>query len=300
MKILISGSTGLVGAHLYMKLWKQRVDLIRLVRSVAAAAGNDLVWDPTTGQAEISRFEGFDVVVHLAGESIATGRWTEAKKKRLRDSRVGPTRNLAKLLAGLKTPPKTFVVASAIGFYGNRGAEALTEASAVGTGFLPDVCKEWEAAAQPAADQGIRVVNVRFGIILSPDGGALKTMLPPFKLGVGGTLGSGQQFMSWVALDDVIDAIEKVAVDPTLQGPVNVVAPNPVTNAEFTTALGNVLGRPTVLAVPEFAARLAFGEMADALLLSSARVAPKKLQDAGYVFQQPKIEDALRSLLLRG
>jgi uncharacterized protein (TIGR01777 family) len=300
MKILISGSTGLVGSTLYMKLWRQQLELTRLVRSVSKASGNDLIWDGRSVPADVSRFEGFDAVVHLAGESIASGRWNEAKKKRIRDSRVGPTENLSKILASLKNPPKTFVVASAIGYYGSRGADILDESSASGTGFLPDVCKEWEAATQAASDKAIRVVNLRFGVILSAKGGALKIMLCPFRMGVGGKLGSGQQFMSWVALEDVIGAIETAVANSSLSGPVNVVSPNPVTNAEFTSALGSVLNRPTLLAVPEFGARLAFGEMADALLLASTRVVPKKLQGAGYVFQQPKIEDALKSLLLRG
>ena len=300
MKILISGSTGMVGLALYMKLHRQQIELTRLVRSVSKASGNDIAWDGQSVPSDTSRFEGFDAVIHLAGESIAADRWTEAKKKRIRDSRVTPTENLSKLLASLKNPPKTFVVASAIGYYGNRGVDVLDETSAAGTGFLPDVCKDWEAATKPASDKGIRTVNLRSGIILSADGGALKKMLCPFKLGIGGKLGSGTQYMSWVALDDVLGAIETAVANSTLSGPVNVVSPNPVTNIEFTSTLGAVLNRPTLLPVPEFGARLVFGEMADALLLASTRVVPKKLQTAGYAFQQPKIEDALRSLLLPG
>jgi uncharacterized protein (TIGR01777 family) len=297
MKVLISGATGMVGSKLYMSLLAKRHRLIRIARSVPKAAGNDLVWDGKTVPADVSRFEGFDAVVHLAGESIASGRWTEARKKRIRDSRLGPTENFSKILASLKNPPKVFVAASAIGYYGNRGAETLDESSAPGSGFLADVCQGWEAATKPASDKGIRVANLRFGIILSATGGALKKMLPPFRYGVGGQLGSGEQYMSWVALDDVIGAIEAAIENPALSGPVNVVAPNPVPNKEFTAALGAALNRPTIFAVPEFAARLAFGEMADALLLASARVVPKKLQAAGYAFRQPKIEEALKSLL---
>jgi uncharacterized protein (TIGR01777 family) len=298
MKILISGSTGMVGSKLYWKLYHQKLELTRLVRSVDKAAGNDIVWDGKHIPADTSRFEGFDAVIHLAGENIASGRWSEAKKKRIRESRVIPTQNLSKLLSSLKNPPKVWVVASAIGFYGNRAAEVLTESSAAGSGFLADVCKEWEAATLPATQKGIRVVNLRFGIILSATGGALKKMLLPFKLGVGGTLGSGGQFMSWVSLDDVIGVIEKSVADTTLNGPVNVVGPTPVTNAEFTRTLGELLNRPTLLPAPVFALRLAMGEMADALLLASVRVTPKKLQDAGYAFQHPTVAEALKSALL--
>ncbi len=299
MKVLISGATGLIGTELFWSLHKQGHDIVRLVRSVGDVSGADICWDPMTGTADTGRFEGFDAVVHLAGESIASGRWTEKKKQRIRNSRVNSTKNLSVILSRLQKPPKVFITASAIGFYGNRGDEALDEQSAPGTGFLSDVCTLWEASTKPASEKGIRTVNVRFGIVLSPKGGALKTMLCPFKLGVGGIIGDGKQVMSWITLDDVIGVLEKALADNTLSGPVNAVAPEPVTNAVFTNTLGEVLARPTYLPMPAFAARLAFGEMADALLLASARVLPKKLQAAGYGFKAPKLEPALRGLLSR-
>lgn len=298
MKVLISGAQGLIGTELFWTLHKKGHDIVRLVRSVSDVSGADICWDPHTGAVDPARFEGFDAVIHLAGDNIA-GRWSEKKKQRIRDSRVIGTKNLSEILARLQKPPRVFVVASAIGYYGNRGDAALDETSQPGTGFLPEVCQEWEAATKPASDKGIRTVSLRFGVVLSPKGGALKMMLPPFKLGVAGIIGDGKQYMSWVALEDVVGAIEKAAADTTLSGPVNVVAPEPVTNAVFTEILGNVLSRPTYLPMPAFVARLAFGEMADALLLASARVAPKKLQAAGYVFAQPKLEPALRKLLSR-
>lgn len=299
MKILLSGSTGLVGQSLFLKLHKQGHDVVRLVRSVGDSAGNDLVWDPEKGLADKPRFDGFDAVIHLAGESIASGRWTKSKKKRIRDSRVLGTKNLSDLLASLNQPPKTFIVASAVGFYGNRGDQSLDETSPSGSGFLSEVCQEWESAAKPAIDKGIRTVQLRFGIILSPNGGALQKMLPPFKLGLGGVLGSGTQYMSWIALPDAVAIIEFALNSQALQGPVNAVSPEPVTNEVFTRTIGKVLVRPTYFPVPAFAARWVFGEMADALLLASARVLPKKLQQNGYAFKLPTLEVALRELLSR-
>lgn len=298
MKVLISGATGLVGFALYESLRRQGHEIVRLVRSVGDASGSDIVWDPLTGQAEISRFEGFDGVVHLAGDNIASGRWNEKKKIRIRESRVRGTINLTKILSKLERPPKVFVTASAIGYYGNRGEEILDEQSSVGKGFLSEVCQEWEAASAPAAQKGIRTVNLRIGVILSPLGGALKTMLLPFKLGMGGILGSGEQYMSWVALDDVIGIIEKVMAEPTISGPLNAVAPGAVTNKDFTAVLGDVLVRPTLFPMPAFAARLAFGEMADALLLSSTRVTPKKLLASGYKFRFSELKGYLEKVLL--
>ncbi len=297
MKILISGATGMVGQNLYLNLVREGHDVFRLMRSVSSAAGTDLVWDPLTGKAESARFEGFDAVVHLAGESIASGRWTEKRKKRIRESRVIGTKNLTNILSTLKHPPKVYVVASAVGFYGSRDAEVLDEQSKPGTGFLAEVCQEWEAATQDAAQKGIRTVNLRFGIILSPKGGALKVMLCPFKAGAAGIIGDGKQVMSWIALPDAVAIIESALTDTKLQGAVNVVSPDPVTNAVFTQTLGDVLKRPTLIPMPAFAARMAFGEMADALLLSSARVLPKKLQAAGYQFKLPTLKMALQTLL---
>jgi uncharacterized protein (TIGR01777 family) len=236
--------------------------------------------------------------VHLAGESIATGRWTAARKARILESRAKGTRLLAEALAGLEPRPKVLVSASAIGYYGDRGDEALTEDSGSGSAFfLSNVCRQWESATEPAADAGIRVANLRFGVILSAGGGALPRLLTPFRLGVGGTLGSGKQFMSWIAVDDAVGAILHALTTKALRGPVNAVSPQPVTNREFTKALGRVLGRPTLFPMPAFAARLAFGQMADELLLCSQRVEPAKLLASDYQFRFPDLEGALRHLL---
>jgi uncharacterized protein (TIGR01777 family) len=236
-------------------------------------------------------------VVNLAGDNIAAGRWTPEKKARIRDSRVQLTRQLAESLARLTPPPQVLVSASAIGFYGNRGDEVLREESLSGSDFLSSVCRDWEAATRPAAEAGIRVVCLRFGAILSAAGGALAKMLTPFRLGAGGVIGDGRQWMSWIALNDVLGAIRHALAADALRGPVNVVAPQPVTNREFTQMLGRVLGRPAILPLPAFAARLAFGEMADALLLSSQRVEPARLLASGYRFQFTELEGALRHLL---
>jgi len=246
---------------------------------------------------QASPAEGFDAVIHLAGESIASDRWTEAKKRAIRDSRVIGTRLVSEAIARMKKPPQVLICASAIGYYGDRGDELLKEGSAAGSGFLPDVCKAWEAATVPAVQKGVRVVNLRFGIILSAQGGAFAKMLTPFKMGVGGNLGSGTQYMSWIALDDVVGVIAYALETNSLSGPVNTVCPQAVTNAEFTQTLGRVLRRPTIFPMPAFAARLVFGEMADALLLSSARVVPDVLTQSGYSFQWPDLEGAFRHLL---
>ena len=237
--------------------------------------------------------EGIDAAVHLAGENIASSRWTPAQKAKIRESRVAGTRLLAETLSKLKTPPKTLVCASAIGFYGDRSDQRLNEDSPPGTGFLADTCREWEAAAKPAADRGIRVVHLRTGVVLASQGGALAKMLTPFRLGIAGIIGSGQQYMSWISLDDLVAVISFALLKETLRGPVNAVAPNPVTNHEFTKTLGRVLRRPTVFPMPAFAARLAFGEMADGLLLASTRVEPKRLMDAGFRFRFPALDAAL-------
>jgi uncharacterized protein (TIGR01777 family) len=256
-------------------------------------------WHPEDGSIATPGLEGMDAVVHLAGENIAAGRWSSEKKARIRDSRVQGTRVLCDALAQLVNPPKVLVSASAIGYYGDRGAEVLREESRPGRDFLADVCRAWEAATAPAAQRGIRVVNLRFGIVLSAAGGALAKMLFPFKMGMGGIVGSGQQYMSWIALDDLVGAIHHALITDTLQGPVNAVAPNPVTNSEFTRTLGRVLRRPTLVPLPAFAARAAFGEMADALLLASIRVEPARLQDTHYAFRYPELEGALRHVLGR-
>lgn len=300
MKILVSGSTGLVGSSLIPFLTTGGHEVKALVRpgtSRASATPGAATWDPAKGSIDESALTGIDAVVHLAGESIAQGRWTAEKKRRIRESRVGSTRLLSETLAKLPQRPSTLVCASAIGFYGDRGDEVLTEESNTGSGFLAEVCREWEAATQPAADAGIRVVNLRFGVILSGGGGALRQMLTPFKLGVGGKIASGRQYMSWVTLDDVVGAIHHALMTDSLRGPVNVVSPQPVTNAEFTKTLGRVLGRPTIFPMPGFAARLALGEMADELLLSSQRVQPGKLRASGYNFRHTELETGLRHVL---
>ena len=239
---------------------------------------------------------GFDVVIHLSGETVA-GRWIAAKKTRIRDSRVISTTNLSDALAKSERPPKTFICASAIGYYGNRGNEILTEQSSSGTGFLSEVCREWEAATHAAANAAIRTVNLRTGLVLSPDGGALKQMLLPFRLGLGGRIGSGRQWWSWIHIEDFVAAVHHILHDNSLRGPVNMVSPNPVTNSEFTRTLAAVLKRPAILPIPAFAARLAFGELADEGLLTSARVEPKRLITGGFEFKFPQLDSALQDLL---
>ena len=298
MRILVSGSSGLVGSALIPTLTAAGHDVVRLVRSKSANRSKELAsWDPAKGQIDVSGLSDIDAVVHLAGESIASGRWNAERKARIRDSRIQGTRLLAETLAKLPAPPKVFVCASAIGFYGDRGDEVLSESSSPGTGFLADVCREWETACDPLQRSGTRVVNLRFGVVLSRQGGALKQMLLPFQMGAGGILGNGKQYMSVVSLKDAVGVIEFVLGNSGVAGPVNVVCPQPVTNYDYTKALGKVLHRPTIFPVPGFAARLAFGEMADALLLSSSRVVPDRLLAAGYQFRDPTVEAALRSAL---
>ncbi|MBI4597046.1 MAG: TIGR01777 family protein [Candidatus Omnitrophica bacterium] len=278
MKIAVSGSTGFIGSALIPSLAAEGHTVVRVPRS-----------------PEVSGFEGVEGAIHLAGEPII-GRWSEQKKQRIRDSRAHGTRRLSEALAHLSQPPKVLVTASAIGFYGDRGEEILEEHSTQGSGFLAEVCRQWEAAADPARRRGIRVVHVRIGVVLSPVGGALKLMLPPFQCGLGGVLGSGRQYMSWIALDDILGGMLHALTRETLQGPVNLVAPNPVTNREFTKTLGRVLSRPTIVPVPSFALRVLMGQMAEEVLLSSARVRPARLLDTGYVFRYPTLEPALRHL----
>lgn len=296
MKILVTGSSGLIGSALIALLNDEGHEVLRLVRS-APENESEVRWDPRGASIEAEKLAGIDAAVHLAGENIADGRWTDEKKQRIRLSRIEGTRLLSETLAGLQPRPRVLVSASAIGIYGDRGDEVLTEESAPGSGFLADVCREWEAATAPAEESGIRVVHVRFGVVLSPTGGALAKMLTPFKMGIGGKVGSGEQYMSWIALDDVVGAIEFALTNEAVSGAVNVVAPKPQTNLEFTKTLGSVISRPTILPVPAFALRLAFGEMADAALLASARVEPARLLATGYQFKYPQLEGALRHLL---
>jgi uncharacterized protein len=297
MKILVSGSHGLVGKAVVARLTNDGHEVLRLVRRERSLGSPEVEWDPNRGVIDATHLEGLNAVIHLAGESIAEGRWTDEKKRRIRASRVEGTELLSQTLANLAHPPQTFLCASAIGYYGNRGDETLTEKSAPGNEFLSDVCIAWEKATQPAAEKGIRVVNLRFGVILSSKGGALARMLTPFRMGVGGRVGDGQQWMSWIGLDDVVSAIRFALTSDSLSGPVNVVAPNPVTNADFTSELGKVLSRPTVFPMPAFGVRLAFGEMGEALLLSSQRVLPESLSNAGFAFAHPQLEGALRAAL---
>ena len=296
MKILVSGASGIVGTALVAFLTTGGHSVTRLVRSQPRPGAQEILWDPKHGVDDATSLEGFDAVVHLAGESIV-GRWTAEKRARIRDSRVTGTKILSDSFARLSSPPKVFVSASAIGYYGDRGAEVLKEDSGTGQGFLAEVCHAWEEATLPAIQQGIRVVTTRLGIVLSPTGGALAKMLLPFRLGLGGMIGTGTQYMSWVTLDDVLGAIHHALSTDAVRGPLNVTAPQPVTNSEFATTLGRVLGRPTVLPLPATVARLVLGEMADELLLSSARVIPQQLLDTHYPFRHPELKDALRHVL---
>ena len=298
MNILISGASGLVGSALIPALESAGHSVRRLVRVRPQAGSPDVYWDPLGSFDPVGGIEGFDALVNLAGESVV-GRWTKHKKSRILNSRVQGTMTLASAAARSKKPPKVLVSASAVGYYGNRGDEALTEESTSGSGFLADVARQWETAIGLATRAGIRTAMLRMGFILSPRGGGLARMLPPFRMGVGGRLGSGRQWMSWISIDDVVGAIQHALATDALWGPVNTVAPHPVTNAEFTRTLGRILGRPTIFPMPAFAARLAFGEMANDLLLASQRVQPLKLQNSGFQFRHPELEGALRELLKR-
>lgn len=295
MKVAVTGSSGLIGSSLVSYLSKKDVTVSSILRE--NPEDNEISWKPEGRDWDSAFSGGIDGIVHLAGENIASGRWTKVKKEKIRSSRIEGTKRLCEHILKLPNPPSVFVCASAVGYYGNRGMEFLNEGSSRGSGFLPDVCLGWEEAAESVSKAGIRVVNVRFGVVLSKDGGALAKMLTPFKMGMGGKIGSGTQYMSWIAIDDVTGAIYHTLVTDSLKGPVNVTAPNPVTNKEFTNTLGTVLNRPAIMPMPAFAARLAFGEMANDLLLASTKVAPKKLSDSGYQFQYPELENALKHIL---
>ncbi|HEV2706920.1 MAG TPA: TIGR01777 family oxidoreductase [Pyrinomonadaceae bacterium] len=301
MKIIVTGSTGLVGRALVRALLADGHQVTRMVRGASqtsdAQATATVRWDVDAGVvADPSALEGHDAVVHLAGESVSE-KWTPERKRRILESRVRGTRLIAETIAALERRPKVLVSASAIGFYGDRGEELLTEASASGGDFLSEVCREWEKATLAASQAGVRVVNLRIGIVLSADGGALAKMLTPFKFGVGGRIGSGRQYMSWIDLDDLIGIIKHAIENDSLRGAVNAVAPQPVTNAQFTETLGRVLGRPTLFPVPVFAVKLAFGEMGETLLLGSQRVEPAQLRASGYRFAYANLEDSLRHVL---
>lgn len=296
MKILITGATGLIGTALNSYLTANGHSIYVVVRRPPQST-NEIQWDPAAKQIDRAKIDGMDAAVHLSGESIAAGRWTPERKKAILESRVNGTRLLSEALASVPNPPKTLICASASGYYGNRGTDVLTEESGPGDGFLSDVCKQWEAAANPAREKGIRVAHTRFGIVLSPKGGALAKMLTPFKLGAGGPIGSGQQYWSWITLDDVVAAINHAILTESLQDGVNTVTPNPVTNSEFTKTLGSVLMRPAFFPLPSFGAHIVLGEMADELLLASCRMQPAKLIATNYVFRYPDLTGALYHLL---
>jgi uncharacterized protein len=295
-RILVSGSSGLVGSALIPSLKGAGARIARLARprTVQGASNEERIpWDPAQPISP-NAVSGFDAVIHLAGESIV-GRWTASKKVRLRESRIPTTIYLAQALAQAKRKPQIFLSASAIGYYGNRGDEVLTEESNPGTGFTADLAREWELASLPATDAGIRTVQMRIGVVMATAGGALPKMLPAFKMGLGGKLGDGRQWMSWIDLQDVIGALQHILRSDLHHGPVNLVAPKPVTNAEFSKTLASVLSRPAIFPVPAFAARLAFGEMADELLLASQRIEPTKLISSGYPFRFPTLRQSLES-----
>jgi uncharacterized protein (TIGR01777 family) len=292
-RVLISGASGLIGSTLAPHLQLQGIEVVRLVRRPPASE-QEILWDP---ERHLSRelASGFDAVVHLSGESVA-GRWSESRKARIRNSRIASTRNLAQALASASKPPAAFICASAIGYYGDRGSEVLTEESEPGRGFLAEVCREWESATAAAAQAGIRVVNLRIGIVLGRDGGALKPMLMPFRLGVGGRAGHGDQWWSWIHLADLVAAIVHI-LTTELRGPVNLTAPGALRNTEFAKIIGKVLHRPALLPTPAWALRLALGEFADQGVLASARVEPAKLLVSGFRFKFPALEPALLDVL---
>lgn len=294
MRVLVTGATGLVGSHLVPALQREGHQVVRMGRSGAS----DFVWDPLRGEMDIRALDGIEAVVHLAGETIGQ-RWTEERKQRIWRSRVDGARMLAEAITAAASPPRTFISASATGYYGDRGDEPLDEDSGPGRGFLAELCQAWEEAAQSAAQAGTRVVNTRFGVVLSGKGGALARLLPLFRLGLGGPLGSGRQYMSWVDIEDLVSAVLFVLRREEISGPVNVTSPNPVTNAEFTRTLAQVLGRPAFFRVPAFALKAVMGQMAEEALLAGQRVLPRKLREAGFAFGYPDLEGSLRHVLGR-
>ena len=298
MRILVSGSHGLIGRAVVPALTKAGHETVPLTRSTGPLADSDPVWEPIRNHSWERDIGPIDAVIHLAGENLGAHRWTPNVRRQLRDSRIVGTEQLCRHLAALETPPTVLVSASAVGFYGDRGDDILAEDALSGEGFLSELCRDWEAACDPAAEAGIRTVNMRFGMVLASSGGALAKLLPVFKIGAGGRFGSGRQWMSWIGLDDLVAAVLVCLTDSRLAGAVNVVSPNPVTNREFTQSLGTILHRPTVFAAPAFALRIVLGEMADEMLLASARVTPKKLLASGFQFEYDKLDSALQHTIL--
>ncbi len=294
MKIVISGSSGLLGSALTKGLLADGHNITKLVRPGGPVGAGTIAWNPETGVLDAVAMEGFDAFIHLSGENVADSKWTEENKKKFVDSRVHSTRLLCSRLMQLKNPPRVFIMASAIGYYGSRGDEELTEQGDCGTGFLAELTRQWEKASETLEQTDIRAVRLRIGVVLSPDGGALPRMIKYFKLGLGGRIGDGQQYLSWIGLDDVVGVIKFVLENEKISGPVNVVAPLPATNREFTKALAEVLKRPSIAVIPAFVLRLKYGEMAEETLLSSIRAVPKVLNDAGYIFIDTDLKRALK------
>ncbi len=298
LHVVIAGASGLIGSALTHALERQGHRLTRLVRREPRPNTDEVPWNPETGELNAEALEGADAAIHLGGVNIASGRWTAKLKAAIRDSRLESTRLLSETLARLKRPPRVFVCASATGYYGNRGDEILAEDSPPGEGLLATLCRDWEAATGPARQAGIRVVNLRTGVVLTPRGGALAKMLPAFKAGLGGVLGSGKQYVSWISLHDMVRIIEFALANESITGPINAVAPNPVTNRELTRTLGRVLRRPTWFRIPALVVRIAFGEMGRALLLEGHRLRPAQLERAGFEFDYPTLDGALRHELV--
>jgi uncharacterized protein (TIGR01777 family) len=295
LRILISGASGFVGAPLFSHFAEQGHSVFSLVRS-AKAGIDEIVWNPDSGKAVKESFEGFDAVIHLAGEPLTLKRWSKEKKEKILHSRTVGTAFLSSLLSTLRHPPKVFISASAIGYFGDRGEELLDEKSSAGNLFLSKVCVEWEKASLPIENRGVRTVQTRFGMVIGPDGGALQKLLLPYKLGFGATLGSGEQWMSWISLHDLIHAMDHLLCTD-LSGPVNFVSPHPIRQHDFSSTLASLLNRPSLMKIPAFALRLALGDTADQLLLASTRAVPKKLRDSGFTFKYPTLEEALRKSL---